>query len=99
MTEDNSAYSIYRLHYGTSVNSVNDAVVSANSPEEAQALLRNYLSKHPLNAKFPESTMPDSRGIRWSELEVQATKSVVIYCSLDSQQEAERKAPSRGVGM
>jgi hypothetical protein len=79
-------FPIYHISYGTSVRSVNDAIVSASSPENAKSLLEKYLLENPLNEKYPQSSLPDVR-IDCKELEFRATTPGVIYCSLDTQRE------------
>jgi hypothetical protein len=79
-------FPIYHIPYGTPICSVNEAIVAAESPENAKSILEDYLLHHPLNSRFPNSSIPDD-GLKCRELEFRATTPGVIYCSLDSLRE------------
>lgn len=79
-------FPIYHIHYGTPIRSVNEAIVSASSPEDAKSLLETYLLENPLNQRFPQSSLPDNR-IDCKPLGNRAIIRGVIYCSLDTQKE------------
>jgi hypothetical protein len=74
-------FPIYQINYRTRFKPVNDALVSAGSPEKAKSLLEEYLMKNPLNPNYLRLSLPEERGFSCKRLEIQADKEMVIYCS------------------